>query len=311
MTSHACPRFSRIERKNRVLYRATAMEFRRALQSAQEVTRFAALHLQPPKRLEQRAAAFPRCPTGQRVVFSLTTTPDRIHGITPTLVSLLDQTCRADGIYLNIPNHSLRHRCGYEIPPALQAISSVTIVRCERDWGPATKLIPTLQREGDGDTLIVVVDDDQIYPRCMLETFVAFSQKSPEAALCSRGFRIPPDFDHAQRDTLYGTDIHSARSIEIMQGSAGFLVKPRFFTPRFFDYEAAPRSAFYCDDIWMAGNLARNGVRRVVIPFGNAFSRIETLPARRTKSLCHNENRDQSNNNAMYRHFQNDWELCD
>jgi hypothetical protein len=300
-----------MEHERRVLYCPAAMEFRRPLQSAREIMRFAALHLGPVERFERRAAAVPRCATEHRVVFSLTTTPDRIAGIIPTLSSLLDQTCGADDIYLNIPRHSLRHRCGYEIPASLPAISSLTVVHCERDWGPATKLIPTLQRETDPNTLIVVVDDDQVYPRCMLESFVAFSRELPEAALCSRGFRVPPGLDHAQRGTIYGTGIHSAQDVEVMQGSAGFLVRPRFFTPEFFDYEAAPESAFFCDDIWIAGHLARNQVRRLVIPFGNVFSRIETRTARRTRSLCHNENRDQSNNNSMYRYFQSDWKLCD
>ena len=47
----------------------------------------------PVERFERRAAAVTRCATEHRVVFSLTTTPDRIAGIIPTLSSLLDQTC--------------------------------------------------------------------------------------------------------------------------------------------------------------------------------------------------------------------------
>ena len=45
--------------------------------------------------------------------------------------------------------------------------------------GPATKLIPTLEVETDPDTIIVVIDDDTVYPRHLLESIVD-------------GFRIDP-----------------------------------------------------------------------------------------------------------------------
>ncbi len=83
----------------------------------------------------------------RRVIISLSTLPDRIAGIGPTLQCLLNQTRQPDEIVLSIPPFSLRRNKAYVIPPALAAISQLQIVCCDRDWGPATKFIPTIQRE--------------------------------------------------------------------------------------------------------------------------------------------------------------------
>ena len=253
----------------------------------------------------------PRGTCSQRVVVSFTTMPDRIRHIEPMLNSMLDQSVRPDAIFLNVPDRSRRTGAEYAIPSQLEQVESLEIRRCGHDWGPATKLIPTLLSETDPDTIIIVVDDDQVYPREMIETFLAHEQNLPDAALCARGFRVPFQMHHPLRNTSYGTKLDAPCEAEIMQGSAGFLVKPRLFTPRLYDYEDAPDAAMMVDDVWIAGNLARNGVRRLVVPFYNVFARIETIGARRTRSLSHNENRDHINNDTMYRYFQDYWKLVD
>src|SRR5687768_8477868 len=94
-----------------------------------------------------------------RTVFSLTTTPDRINRIRPTLESLRDQTRPANAIYLNVPYYSRKTGKPYQLPEWLDDFPEVTVVRCE-DYGPATKLIPALELEKDPETIIIVVDDD-------------------------------------------------------------------------------------------------------------------------------------------------------
>ncbi len=283
----------------------------RPVQRMKELSRFVALHCTASESLQERNKTLPRCEGGARVVLSLTTIPDRIARLGPTLNSLLDQTRRADAIYLNIPRYARREQCQYEIPESLQRLSCVERVACDQDHGPATKLIPTLARETDPESCIIVVDDDQIYPRNMLETLLSHSQKLPDAALCSRGFRIPANFHAESRDTLYGTHIQHLQRVEIMQGSAGFLVKPRFFTRDVFDYSDAPDQAFYCDDVWFAGHLARNRVERYVVPFDNCYSRIDSWTTRGTRSLYRNENRTGENDAILFRHFADCWRDID
>ena len=88
----------------------------------------------------------------------LSTTPSRINHLTDTLKSLFAQSRSPQGIRLHIPEFSKREHCAYEIPPYLDDLEGVEIIRCD-DLGPATKLIPALRDFGD-DQKILVVDDD-------------------------------------------------------------------------------------------------------------------------------------------------------
>lgn len=53
------------------------------------------------------------------------------------------------------------------MPEYLLRLPRVRILHCVKDWGPATKFIGAVQEElaaGRGSTLMIVVDDDRIYP---------------------------------------------------------------------------------------------------------------------------------------------------
>lgn len=80
------------------------------------------------------------------VVVSLTTIPSRIDHLLPTLLSLLTQTVPPDAILLCIPQTSLREPSKpYVIPPWLEHMDMVKIIRSSEDYGPSTKLIPAVQ----------------------------------------------------------------------------------------------------------------------------------------------------------------------
>lgn len=276
-----------------------------------EITRFVSLHARSAETFVRRFAAAPRADVPDRVVVSLTTIPDRVSRIRPTLNSLLDQSRRVDAIYLNLPSRGRREGRAYQVPAFLREYGPVEVVDCGEDLGPATKLLPTLAREKDPDTRIIVTDDDQVYPRNMVETLVAASEQWPDAVVCSRGFTVPAGYDIHRRNTLYGTHLSRPEPIEIVQGSAGYLVRPRFFTTEVFDYSEAPEEAFFQDDIWFCGHLGRRGVARYVVPFDNCFSRIGSWTTRNTLSLWHGENEDGHVDRTMLDWFGDAWKLVD
>src|SRR5712691_7403886 len=130
----------------------------------------------------------------RRVIASLSTLPDRIYNLEPTLRCLLKQTRPPDEIVLAVPEFSIRLQKEYVVPDYLEKIPHLRILRCKTDWGPATKFIPIVQEElaaGRGGTLVMVVDDDRIYPRDALETYLCYSRELPNAALCFRGAPMP------------------------------------------------------------------------------------------------------------------------
>src|SRR5437016_7649002 len=122
----------------------------------------------------------------RRVIVSLSTVPDRINNLRPTIRSLLKQTRPPDEIVLAIPEFSVREQRPYVVPKYIFQLPRVRVLRCREDYGPATKFIAAIQDElaaGRENTLIMVVDDDRLYPRDALETYVHFNNQFPDAAL--------------------------------------------------------------------------------------------------------------------------------
>src|SRR6187551_211055 len=122
----------------------------------------------------------------RRVIASLSTVPDRINNLIPTIRSLLNQTRPPDEIVLAVPEFSIREQRPYVVPKYISRLPNVRVLRCAEDWGPATKFIAVIREElalGQGDTLMMVVDDDRVYPRDALETYLHYNQQLPGAAL--------------------------------------------------------------------------------------------------------------------------------
>ena len=138
--------------------------------------------------------------------------------------------------------------------------------------------------------------------------FVRFSQTLPHAALCFRGWRIPPSGRWRDSQTIFGTRVDAPMSVDIITGCGGYLVKPGFFDEEVFDHDAAPPSAFFVDDIWISGHLARRGILRYVIPSPAAFVYLPTLTTWRTPGLDRTDNAAGSrHNDVILDYFRSVW----
>ncbi len=172
-------------------------------------------------------------PDCRRVIASLSTVPDRINNLMPTIRSLLKQTRPPDEIVLAIPEFSVRERRPYVVPKYISRLPRVRVLRCREDWGPATKFIAAIQDElaaGRENTLIMVVDDDRLYPRDALETYLYYSEQLPNAALCFRGAAMPPSLDWDDAKMIYAKDLREPRSVAVITGCGSYLVRARFFS---------------------------------------------------------------------------------
>ena len=245
----------------------------------------------------------------QRVIASLSTVPDRINNLRPTIQSLLKQTRPPDEIVLAIPEFSIREQRPYVVPEYLLRLPRVRVLRCAEDWGPATKFIGAIQDElaaGRENTLIMVVDDDRLYPRDALETYLFYSEQLPNAALCFRGAAMPSTLDWDDAKMIYAKDLREPRPVAVITGCGSYLVRPRFFDQSLWDYSRAPSVAFYIDDIWISAWLSRRGVKRYVIP---ASARMRSVSRqRRTVSLNKIPGRQKLNNETIA-FFRDAWDI--
>jgi len=194
-------------------------------------------------------------------VVTLTTVPQRLPYLRPTLRSLLDQSTPPDRILLAWPRHSLRMGVPYPQPGALPA--GVEVLRCD-DEGPATKLLPALLEEPDA--VLVVVDDDAIYPRDFVESLLERHRSLPGAALGVRGQRARRGVDPRYLDHVSGTAIREPVAVDILMGMWGYLLPPGALDEAVHDFSGWPAELRWQDDVWISAHLAMRGVERYVVP---------------------------------------------
>ena len=240
----------------------------------------------------------------------MSTLPDRIFNLEPTIRCLLEQTRAPDEIVVAIPEFSQRQRRAYVIPRYLEQLPCVRILRCDTDWGPATKFIPAIQDElaaGRSETLTVVVDDDRIYPPDSIETYLHYSELLPDAALCFRGAAMPRSFDWHNAKMVHGDRYREPQRVAVITGCGSYLIKPRFFDESLWNYSTAPRAAFYMDDIWISGCLDRREVKKYVVPSSSRLLSVKEQS--RTMSLHEVPNGRQPNNNEVIAFFGRSWNV--
>ncbi|HVZ68329.1 MAG TPA: hypothetical protein VG891_02625 [Rhizomicrobium sp.] len=264
--------------------------------------------------------AWAAAPLRSDCVVSMTSLPSRLPFVAATLKSLLRQKRLPARIRLNLPAFSRREQTAYAIPEWLRDLNSVEIVPCE-DYGPATKLIPSLVLAPD--TKIVVVDDDRIYPANLIADLEAAADTMPDAAVGFSGWIAPRDL--TDRPTTILTNIamtppvpirarrvRKPRAVDMLQGLSGYLVRPKFFDlAKLTDYAGAPEAAFFVDDVWIGAHC---NAPKYVIP-----ARRAGYPGRKRRAFYKQTslglvNRgggdvNKRNNTIMLRHFAGRWKV--
>lgn len=248
----------------------------------------------------------PRVKSSDRVVLSFTTMPERLDDIKFTLMSLLDQSHRVDQINICIPYKMKRSGKEYIIPDYLKALKNINILRCQ-DYGPSTKLLPTLLNETN-NTKIIYLDDDRIYGSRLVKNLVKFSEKYPDRVICNFGWNLPHDRNYlTHRKHLVSTYLGKFGNVDIIEGCEGCLVKPKFFDLNALaDYSNAPQEAFYVDDIWISGHLAKQKVIRYRMPF-HLHSRGYSIDSEIYSPALMAVNINGHNNNTIIKYFDHFW----
>lgn len=214
--------------------------------------------------------ALPIMPTSaqcDKIIVSLTTIPSRVGFLHQTINSLRAQTIQPDSIELNIPDVYKKRSLGsmdFSLLP-----NDISIIRCE-DFGPATKLLPTLQRYSGKNVCIIYCDDDRIYDKGLIERLLTCHDKFPNSAIADEVVEIKSryfakvyrkNFAYRLRRFLSGGRWKPSRNNpfkgQIAEGFGGVLVKPSFFTERVFNID---EEFMMVDDIWFSAMLAHNNV---------------------------------------------------
>lgn len=188
-----------------------------------------------------------------------------------------------------------------KIPDFLTNHPLVQIEVIDKDWGPASKLLPCLQNILNPEEKIIVIDDDILYYKDMIKDLVSYSNKNPKDAVTTVGTNI---INGAKEKQKY---LPTPRSVDIMFGSWGYLVKPSFFSSDIFEYPSSLPEAFFEDDVWICGHLKKNEIKKIMLPFHTGKKRgfNLTIDERRSRGLCQFENKNGENMSKTWQYFLN------
>jgi hypothetical protein len=234
-------------------------------------------------------------------IVSLTTVPQRINLIKPTLISLLRQKTKPKRIEINLGTDLFQ---GVEIPTYLQNMKTIKVYWQTIDYGPATKLISTLERYQTHSEKIVVVDDDMYYSENLITDLMAADIKSNgQQVFCINGFLIGRDLksESAVTDRILSS---GCKKVAIVEGCGGYILRSYHLDCNsLLNLEHAPARAFFDDDVWISGHLSKAGIEKIQITTGKRKSLVNTtVPAIDNTT----SNRSQLRTDIMH-YFATDW----
>lgn len=215
-----------------------------------------------------------------RVVGSLTTIPGRALKLLRTLKSLHTQDHPLDAIYLGIPGESRRLKKSYpEFSDEVRQLC--TIVPCEQDYGPCTKIVGGLLSEENPDTIILTFDDDVIYSHDLVSTMLTYHHKYPNAAIGSSGILLKYGFPFYSTisnckgnwNNMTGFELNNeGRSVDALCGFSAVLYVRKFFPDKcnlyneFLKYPLMDDNVYFNDDIMISAFLSKHNIDRRVVP---------------------------------------------
>lgn len=196
-----------------------------------------------------------------KVVISLTTIPERLPTIGKTLQSILRQTLKTS-IEVNLPLKCLVSDKPYIIPEEWQGLQRLRFIEVEKDYGPATKLLPTLKRHSP-DTMIVVVDDDRIYEPHLVERLIEkLKEGKGEYVVTSSGWNWKEGRYHIKNEKV--SKHKPLKKVDVLRGVEGYALYGHQVDSAIFNYENVPTSCVRMDDVWISHHV--NTIKLVYFP---------------------------------------------
>lgn len=203
----------------------------------------------------------------EKVILTLTTIPERLSfdhplGLKRVIYSLINIKYENYEIHFNIPYINNKTGVEYVIPQWLSDLNGrdkLKIFRTE-DYGPSTKLYPTIKRINDPNQLIIVVDDDLIYETRLIEGHLTLRKKNDEVAWGYAGLNNQGEkFGDARDRFVIGVN-HDVR-VGILEHYKTVSYRRRFFED---DFNEDFLSRGWADDHLVSAYMGMKGIIKMV-----------------------------------------------
>jgi len=191
------------------------------------------------------------------LIASLTSYGGRVSTVDQTILSLLNQTVKADKVILWLAEDDFNFE---QLPNSLLTLQQYGLeIKFCQDIRSYKKLLPTLKMYPD--EIIITFDDDIIYPSDQIERLMAHHNKYPNAIICHRAHQI----NHAENGGIlpytewrYDVDIVEPRKDLIAIGIGGVLYPPHCLYQEVFNQEKFMMLSPYADDLWFKAMATKN-----------------------------------------------------
>jgi hypothetical protein len=216
-----------------------------------------------------------------KLVVSITLIHKRLANVNAIVKGFLTGETKPDKIYFFVSEEEFFKDKGIK-PEELPKINNkvVEFVYVENN-GPIRKWIPILKMYWDEpDTKIVCFDDDR-YPKVdTLSTLVKYSNMFPNSAIGLAGpnlhARYPSSIKANKTNLGWGRLVTEPINVSYLSSGIGALTKPKFFSEDIFEWKKHSKDLGLrlTDEVFIAYNLAKNGIERKVVPIKTRVNQI-------------------------------------
>lgn len=219
----------------------------------------------------------------RQIVVTLTAIPPRFDSLPRRFKAIENQTIKPDKVELTLPR--TYRRFPGERPRLPTLPEWVTVIECDEDFGPATKILPAVKRWRGTATDLLVCDDDRRQDKRWIERLTQGRSTKPDHIICERGWNIDERFGIRQqrpalpratlspnggRTALYSFKrlltmglVHPPRRVyakaghvDVFEGFLGALIPVNSIPDEAFKI---PDIVWTVDDVWLSGMAATTG----------------------------------------------------
>lgn len=167
----------------------------------------------------------------QNVYLSLTTSPKRISHISKLLSELEESLDLFETIFLNIPSSFGRNKTLYKIPNDLKSFPKLQINRFPKDFGPISKILPSLNFCKNPNDIIISIDDDIKHDKNIFSILINTCNKTDSVVTGigkSLDYWSTKKFGNLERASPFEFKPKST-STDILEGFSGVAYKRKCF----------------------------------------------------------------------------------
>ena len=214
------------------------------------------------KKIDIESLSLNKTPREHMLTFTLTSFPDRIDTVQYTLRTLFSQTVKPDRVVLWLAEEEFKD---LELPESIKKFQQIglEIRYCENMFGH--KRYYKLIEEQEENELIVMFDDDILFPSCLVERLYKKWLNNKECIVCERGqvmtFQGDKVMNPGRWSSISKVGIDSPSFRILASPGGGCLIPPKALYKDANNTDLIKKYAFKTGDIWLMFMAVENDTK--------------------------------------------------